>query len=375
VPDLPSGTVTFLFTDIEGSTRLLKQLRDRYAELLADHQRLLREAFDAHDGREVDTQGDSFFAVFARARDAVLAAADAQRAFAEHEWPDGAAPQVRMGLHTGEPLVGEDRYVGLGVHRAARVMAAGHGGQVLLSEATAAVLADEELPGLVVQPLGEHRLKDLDRPERIYQLEIDGLPTEFPRLKTLEAQPDEATPFAGREDELAEAAQEAVAPRRRPAFLERRAGSYVVTVLRSLGYKANLKLVADPERYFAAINDSRRSILAGGSGWIADYVSESFFIRPNLTCDAFIPDSAENFNYARFCDPRIDAQVERTAELQAVDPHAAGELWARIDREIVDRAPWVPLYNNRTIDFVSERVGNYQDHPQWGVLLDQLWVR
>jgi class 3 adenylate cyclase len=152
VPDLPSGTVTFLFTDIEGSTRLLKQLRDRYAELLAQHQRLLREAFVAHGGREVDTEGDSFFVAFARARDAVLAAADAQRAFAEREWPEGAAPKVRMGLHTGEPTVGEDRYVGLGVHRAARIMAAGHGGQVLLSEATAAVLADEEMSGIALRP-------------------------------------------------------------------------------------------------------------------------------------------------------------------------------------------------------------------------------
>lgn len=215
MPDLPSGTVTFLFTDIEGSTRLLKQLRDRYADLLAQHQRLLRESFLAHGGREVDTQGDSFFVVFARARDAVLAAAEAQRAFAGSEWPDGAVPKVRMGLHTGEPIVGEDRYVGLGVHRAARIMAAGHGGQVLLSEATAAVLADEELPGVELRPLGEHHLKDLDRPERIYQLELDGLPANFPRLKTLDGQPDEATPFAGREDELAEAATAAVAPRRR----------------------------------------------------------------------------------------------------------------------------------------------------------------
>lgn len=215
MPDLPSGTVTFLFTDIEGSTRLLKQLRDGYAEVLADHQRLLREAVAAHGGREVDTQGDSFFVAFARARDAVLAAADAQRAFAAHSWPDDAAPKVRMGLHTGEPIVGEERYVGLGVHRAARIMAAGSGGQVLVSEATAAVLADEEIPGIGLRSLGEQRLKDLDRPERIYQLDIERLPTEFPPLKTLDAQPEEASPFAGREGELAAAASAAVAPRRR----------------------------------------------------------------------------------------------------------------------------------------------------------------
>src|SRR6266852_8969605 len=128
--ELPGGTVTFLFTDIEGSTRLLKQLRDRYAKALADHQRILREAFDEHGGREIDTQGDSFFVAFPRATDAVAAAVEAQHGRAEQSWPEGAQLRVRMGVHTGEPTVGEQRYVGLGVHRAARICAAGHGGQV-----------------------------------------------------------------------------------------------------------------------------------------------------------------------------------------------------------------------------------------------------
>jgi class 3 adenylate cyclase len=152
--DLPTGTVTFLFTDIEGSTRLLQQLGDQYAEVLAEHRRALRDAWRRHDGVEVDTQGDAFFVAFARASDAVAAAAEAQSALAQ------GPVRVRMGLHTGEPLRTDEGYVGFDVHRAARIAAAGHGGQVLLSQATA------ELAGNDVRDLGLHRLKDLSAPER-----------------------------------------------------------------------------------------------------------------------------------------------------------------------------------------------------------------
>src|SRR5262249_23920432 len=160
MPELPTGTVTFLFTDVEGSTRLLKQLRDRYGEVLADHRRILRAAFAAHGGQEIDTQGDAFFVAFRRARGAALAARRAPRGLAHRAWPEGVACLVRMGLHTGEPNVGEEGYHGLGVHRAARIMAAGHGGQVLLSQATCSVLEDDDLPGLDLRDLGDHRLKD-----------------------------------------------------------------------------------------------------------------------------------------------------------------------------------------------------------------------
>ena len=156
--ELPSGTVTFLFTDVEGSTRLLKQLRDRYGEVLAEHRRILRAAFEEHGGQEIDTQGDAFFVAFRKATDAALAAGAAQRALAEHAWPEGGECRVRMGLHTGEPSVGDEGYHGLGVHRAARIMAAGHGGQVLLSQATCSVLEDDELPGIGLRDLGQHRL-------------------------------------------------------------------------------------------------------------------------------------------------------------------------------------------------------------------------
>jgi YVTN family beta-propeller protein len=183
---LPSGTVTFLFTDVEGSTRLLKQLRDRYGDVLTAHGRLLQEAFDRHGGRVVDTQGDSFFVAFGGAREAVLAAVEAQRSLARHDWPEGIDVRVRMGIHTGQAAASEERYLGLAVHRAARIAAAGHGGQVLVSQTTHNLLEDEEqeLPGVGLRDLGEQRLKDLDRPVRLYQLTANGLRPDFPPLRT-----------------------------------------------------------------------------------------------------------------------------------------------------------------------------------------------
>jgi len=192
---LPTGVVTFLFTDVEGSTRLLHELGDAYADALHEHRRLLRYAFVDHDGVEVDTQGDAFFVAFGRPSDAVSAAVDGQRALA-----DGPI-RVRMGVHTGEPRLTAEGYVGLDVHKGARIAAVGHGGQVLLSQATQA-LVDAD-----VRDLGPHRLKDLSVAERIFQLEIDGLSSEFPPLKTLEAGmrnlPAPRTSFVGRSDELA----------------------------------------------------------------------------------------------------------------------------------------------------------------------------
>ncbi len=185
-PSLPQGTVTFLFTDIEGSTALLKTLGKAYGDLLDAHREILRAVAEAHDGREVDNQGDSFFFAFARAGAAVGAAADAQRALQKHDWPGGAEVRVRMGLHTGEPSVGADRYHGIGVHRAARIGAVAHGGQVLLSNATRE-LVDDVLPGVSIHELGSYRLKDLDQPERLFQLDVEGLPSTFPPLRAEKA--------------------------------------------------------------------------------------------------------------------------------------------------------------------------------------------
>jgi class 3 adenylate cyclase len=185
---LSSGTVTFLFTDIEGSTALLKQLGTAYSEVLASHQRILRESFAAHAGDEVDTQGDSFFVAFRRAKDGVAAAVDAQCDLTAHDWPEGAQVLVRMGLHTGEPEVGEQRYVGIVVHKAAPIGAAGHGGQVLLSSTTRELVEDDPPTGVSIRDLGERRLKDLERPERLSQLVVEGLRSEFPPLKTLDVE-------------------------------------------------------------------------------------------------------------------------------------------------------------------------------------------
>jgi class 3 adenylate cyclase len=188
MPQLPTGTLTFLFTDIERSTHLLRQLRERYSAVLADHRRLLRAAFVEHGGQEMNTEGDAFFVVFRRAKDAVGAAAAAQRALAAHAWPDGLDPRVRMGVSTGEPGLAEDEYFGLGIHLADRVCSAAHGGQVLISQSTYALVQHEEVPGIELRRLGEYLLKDFDRPEALYDLIIDGLPSEFPPPRTLDAQ-------------------------------------------------------------------------------------------------------------------------------------------------------------------------------------------
>jgi predicted ATPase/class 3 adenylate cyclase/Tfp pilus assembly protein PilF len=189
--DLPSGTVTFLFTDIEGSTRSLQELGEAYPEALADHRRVLREVFARHSGVEVDTQGDAFFIAFARARDALAAAQDGQRSLAH------GLLRVRMGVHTGEPMLTEEGYVGIDVHRAARIAAVGHGGQILVSQSTRVLARADGL-----HDLGEHRLKDLSAPERIYQLGDE----DFPPLKSLDRTnlPIAATPMIGRRQELAE---------------------------------------------------------------------------------------------------------------------------------------------------------------------------
>ena len=179
---LPGGTVTFLFTDIEGSTRLLQQLGDSYGDVVRDHRKLLREHLGEKGGTEVDTQGDAFFYSFPRARDAVAGAVAAQRALADHDWPDGAEVKVRMGLHTGEPSVGDEGYLGLDVVRAARICSAGHGGQILLSETTRALLGNDLPDGVAVVDLGQQSLKDVQH-ERIYQLALDGKQS-FPPLKT-----------------------------------------------------------------------------------------------------------------------------------------------------------------------------------------------
>ncbi len=206
--ELPSGTITFLFTDIEGSTRLLQEVGEDYQALLDDHHGIMRQAVADAGGVELGTEGDSFFVVFASARHAVGAVAAAQRALTEHRWPGDVEVRVRMGLHTGEAEPHDGTYVGLDVHRAARIAAAAHGGQVLLSGATRAIVEKNLTSDLSLRDLGEHRLRDIARPEHLYQLLVSGLAAEFPPPRSLDAPrynlPAQLTRFVGRKSELAE---------------------------------------------------------------------------------------------------------------------------------------------------------------------------
>jgi predicted ATPase/class 3 adenylate cyclase len=204
---LGGGTVTLLFTDIEGSTKLLRELGNRYEKVLDDHRRLLRDAFGAQEGKEVDTAGDGFFYAFPRARNALVAAVEGQRALAGHDWPQPL--RVRMGMHTGEPLGTETGYVGLDVHRAARIMGAAHGGQILVSQTTRS-LASADLPGDVsLLDLGEHQLKDLPTTERLFQVVAPGLDQDFAPLRSIDSRPNnlprQLTTFVGRQADIGEA--------------------------------------------------------------------------------------------------------------------------------------------------------------------------
>ena len=206
---LPTGTVTLLFTDIEGSTRLLQRLGRGYESVIADHNRLLREAFAAEAGVELDAAGDGLHVAFSSARAAILATIDAQRRIAAHAWPDQLTLGVRLGLHTGEPARHESGYVGLDVHQAARICAAGHGGQILLSQTTRDLVAGDLPPDVALLDLGEHRLRDLAAPQRLFQVVAPGLRRDFPPLRTIDRRPNnlprQLTSFVGRERELAEA--------------------------------------------------------------------------------------------------------------------------------------------------------------------------
>ena len=209
--ELPTGTVTFLFTDIEGSTRLAQDLGEGWPPLLEHHREIARAAWAEQDGVEIGTEGDSFFVVFSSAPPAVAAAVAVERGLAAEAWPTGAEIRVRIGMHSGEGLLSGGSYVGLDVHRAARIASAAHGGQILLSATTRALVEGSLPDGVTAREMGEHRLKDLSRPERIWDLVVDGLVSDFPALKTLNAVPNnlptQLTSFLGRQHEIAEARQ------------------------------------------------------------------------------------------------------------------------------------------------------------------------
>jgi len=196
---LPAGTITCVFTDIEGSTALLKRFGDRYRDVLATHRRIVRDTFAPAGGVEIDTQGDSFFFAFPRAREAVAAAVEVQRAHGRAAWPDDAAVRVRIGLHTGEPTVGDEGYLGLDVVRAARICAVARGGIVLLSETTRALVGSALPEAVSIAPPDEQRLKDIDEPELVYELRIDGVEvTPAPEPPAPETEPSGKRPKTGR---------------------------------------------------------------------------------------------------------------------------------------------------------------------------------
>jgi len=202
----PTGTVTLLFTDIEGSTQLLRRLGNGYADILTMYRNFLRTVFQQWSGYEAGTQGDAFFFVFARATDAVAAAVAAQRGLVTHAWPEGVDVRIRMGLHTGEPVHSSKGYIGLDIQLATQIMSIAHGGQVLLSETTSE-LAEYSLPDSVsLKKLGFYHFKDVPDPKRIFQLVMADLPADFPPLRNAFKQfnnlPAQITPLIGREQEV-----------------------------------------------------------------------------------------------------------------------------------------------------------------------------
>jgi class 3 adenylate cyclase len=287
VSELPSGTVTFLFSDIEGSTRLMKELGDAWPETLAAHNRLVREAIADAGGREVDRQGDAFFAVFPQARNAVAAAITAQRSLGEHDWPHGARLRVRMGIHTGEPTLADEGYLGLDVVRAARICSIANGGQVLVSETTKALVRGD-LGELSLVDAGAHALKDLDEPEHVYRLTGPGLHSAELALR----EPSGAEPMgiSGREMDLArQAIQElnlgplaALGPqieRQVNAALARAQPEHRADVARQLG--RGLKRLEAMERRRDRL-ESRRSSPEGG-WWVAAVVASSLLFLLGVT--------------------------------------------------------------------------------------------
>jgi class 3 adenylate cyclase len=216
-PELPTGTVTFLFTDIEGSTRLLKRLGSAYGRVLARHHELVRDAIRGHGGQEVDTQGEAFFVAFPRAKDAVAFAIEMQRSHSDEPWPEDVQVRVRIGIHTAEPELTDSGYFGMGLHRAARLCAVGHGGQVLLSRSAAGLVDEDETPDISLRDLGEHLLKDLERPERIYQVVAAGLEERFQPVRSI--------------TELAHKAEAAQLPTGTVTFLVTDVAGYSETVL------------------------------------------------------------------------------------------------------------------------------------------------
>jgi class 3 adenylate cyclase len=305
VPELPSGTVTFLLTDIEGSTSLVQRLGDRYGRLLGDHRRLLRAAVEEADGVEVDCRADEFFGAFADAKDAVRAAVSAERALQLHKWPDELQLAVRIGIHTGEPTLADEGYLGLDVHRAARICSAANGGQVLVSGPTRESLSDPDLSGIGFRDLGEHHLKGLSRPERIFQVVVDDLQSEFRPLRDADTGAVEPGPFAGRERELAQTA----VGRLRQALSGLREAGRAAPDLEELGWEVRALLPA------ALPADQRQLAELGGALFTSG--------RSVVEADRYL---------ASFDRDSMERQLREYRDMGVVSKRAAGEVEALASR-------------------------------------------
>jgi YVTN family beta-propeller protein len=327
--ELPAGTVTFLFTDIEESTRLLKQLRERYEEALAEHDRILRTVIAEAGGHVVDTQGDAFFAAFPRARAAIAAAVAAQRALAGATWPEGVAVKVRMGIHTGEPAVGSDRYVGIGVHRASRICSAAHGGQVLLSGATREIVEDELPSDSELRDLGEHRLKDIDRPEHLFQLVATGLESDFP------------PPRLGGDGAAAVELAEAVVARR-GLHSRRRAAALAGVAVASAVALALVLLVAGRGSHAAGVAANSVAFLGANGGGLRNQVS----VDEQPSAVAFGEGAVWSANSASGTVSRIDP-VSRTVR----DTIPVGSSPSGI--AVGGGGVWVANHDDNTVSWIS----------------------
>jgi class 3 adenylate cyclase len=281
---LPRGTVTFLFSDIEGSTDLVRRVGDEvFAEIRGQHRRLLRDAFAAKGGREIDTAGDGFFIAFDSARRAVAAAVNAQLALASSAWPEDAEVHVRIGLHTAEPHLGEDGYVGIGVHRAARICDAARGGQILVSNATAGIIEDTELADAHLLDLGEHRLKGLPRAQRLFQLTVPTLRSEFGPPRT--AQADAQTPGIG-------------------TFVHTDLANWR-HVIRALGDEESAALVTDYQRVVATAVQANDGTVLERSG---DHVYAVFRSASDaLHAAGAVREALQDFTWPPDCDVAVKA--------------------------------------------------------------------
>ncbi len=349
---LPLGTVTMVFSDIDGSTRLLQQLGDDYAAALSRHRALVRAAVADGDGHEMGTEGDSFFVVFDSARAAVQTCLRAQEALQRQEWPAGTSLRVRMGVHTGEPLRHEDGYVGIDVHRAARIASAAHGGQVLLSDTTRRLVGDALPEGVRLVPLGRHRLKDLTQPEQLYQVSAPGLQDAFPPVRSLGAAtslPTFPTPMVGRADELRRTLRLVADPSVRivtlvgpggsgktrlavataEAVAERQQRTVYFTALETVGSASDAWRVAAETLGLPATSDARAAV----QGALRD--SETLLVLDNVEQ---IPDAADLVGLTAEA-PRITVLVtsrrllhvrgEHAVDVGALAPADASRLFAR----------------------------------------------